>query len=66
MIPKYQEIANFRRRNQESLIEEFRNLDLLQMKIARTRIKTKLISKLPDVNRTISASDEVAILLEEN
>lgn len=65
MIPKYQEIANFRRRNQESLIEEFRNLDLLQMKIARTRIKTKLISKLPDVNRTISASDEVAILRRE-
>lgn len=65
MIPKHQEIANFRRRNQESLIEEFRNLDLLQMKIARTRIKTELISKLPDVNRTISASDEVAILRRE-
>lgn len=65
MIPKYPEIANFRRRNQESLIEEFRKLDLLQMKIARTRIKTELISKLPDVNRTLSASDEVAILRRE-
>lgn len=65
MIPKHQEIANFRRRNQESLIDEFRKLDLLQMKIARTRIKTELISKLPDVNRTISASDEVAILRRE-
>ncbi|MEG0963457.1 MAG: DUF3320 domain-containing protein [Lachnospiraceae bacterium] len=65
VIPKHLEIANFRRRNQESLIEEFRKLDLLQMKIARTRIKTELISKLPDVNRTISASDEVAILRRE-
>lgn len=65
MIPKYPAVNSFRRRNHESLIEEFSELDLLQMKIARIRIREQLIQKLPDIDRTISARDEVAILRRE-
>ena len=42
MIPKYPAVNSFRRRNHESLIEEFNTLDLLQMKIARSRIRKSL------------------------
>ncbi|SFS07432.1 DUF4011 domain-containing protein [Anaeromicropila populeti] len=65
MIPKYPSINSFRRRSQESIIEEFRNLDLLQMKIARIRVREKLLAKIPDINRMTAASDEIAILRRE-
>ncbi|SHJ80608.1 Protein of unknown function [Anaerocolumna jejuensis DSM 15929] len=65
MIPKYPSINLFRRRSQESVIEEFKNLDLLQMRIARIRVRERLLAKIPDINRMTAASDEIAILRRE-
>lgn len=65
MIPKYPAIASFRRRSQESIIDEFKNLDLLQLKIARIRVRERLLAKIPDINRMTAASDEIAILRRE-
>lgn len=65
MIPKYPAVNAFRRRSQESIIDEFKNLDLLQLKIARIRVRERLLAKIPDINRTTTASDEIAILRRE-
>lgn len=65
ILPDYPAINNFRRRNQEERINNFKKLDLLQLSIARSRIREKLISKLPDVNDVASSFGEVSILKHE-
>lgn len=64
-IVDYPAVNNFRCRTHESLIKDFRNLDIAQFTIARGRIKERLIAKLPDSNYATSSYDEVGILKRE-
>lgn len=64
-IPRYPEIQSFRRRAHEDTIREFAKLDLTQLAISRTRVKERLVAKLPDLNHFTSAVDEVGILKRE-
>lgn len=65
ITPKYPAVSSFRRRTQEEIIKEFKKLDVIQLAIARSRIKERLIDSLPDLNRSTSAVDEVGILKRE-
>lgn len=65
ILPKYPAVYSFRGHNHEDTIKRFAGLDKEQMKIARLRIREKLISNLPDVNRITAAVDEVGILKRE-
>lgn len=65
MMPKHTAVYTFRSRTHESLIAEFKELDKVQLKIARLRILEKLISKLPDTNIATSSVDEVGVLKRE-
>lgn len=58
-------VLNFRGRTHQSLIEDFNELDKLQLKIAALRIKEKLIERLPDINAATSSSEEMGILKRE-
>ncbi|MCG9969939.1 DUF4011 domain-containing protein [Pelotomaculum terephthalicicum JT] len=65
IMPNYPAVYSFRRRSQEDTISEFNKLDLTQLSIARSRVKERLVSRLPDLNRSTSAVDEVGILKRE-
>lgn len=65
MMPKFSAVFSFRRRAQEGTVKEFERLDLTQLSIARSRIRERLISRLPDMNKFVSAVDEVGILKRE-
>jgi very-short-patch-repair endonuclease len=65
VMPNYPAVYSFRRRSQEDTIREFEKLDLTQLSIARSRVKERLVSRLPDLNRATSAVDEVGILKRE-
>lgn len=64
-ILKFPTVNSFRSRNHEEIIQEFNRLDLTQLSLTRTRIKERLVSKLPDMNIGTSAIDEVGILKRE-
>ena len=64
-ILKFPTVNSFRSRNHEEIIQDFNRLDLTQLSLARTRIKERLVSKLPDLNIGTSAIDEVGILKRE-
>lgn len=55
----------FRRRLQDERIKEFRILDKEQFKIAKVRIKERLINQLPNTNSFTSSMDEIGILKRE-
>lgn len=65
MIEKKPAIASFRRNNFEETVIDFQKHDLNQMKIARLRVKERLASQLPDINRLTSSVDEIGILKRE-
>lgn len=65
MIPQYPAVFAFRSRSHQSIIDEFNELDKVQLEIARLRILERLISRLPDTNITTSSIDEVGILRRE-
>ncbi|WP_407311770.1 DUF4011 domain-containing protein [Desulfosporosinus sp. SB140] len=65
VIQNYPAVYSFRRRNQEDTIKEFYKLDLMQQAIARSRVKERLVSRLPDLNRATTAVDEVGVLRRE-
>lgn len=65
IITEMPAINQFRRRNQEDRIIEFKRLDTKQFKIAQNRIRERLINSLPDMNSMTSAKDEVGILKRE-
>lgn len=65
VIDESKVIANFRRKNQDSTIEEFKALDKQQFKIARIRIKEKLVNDLPALDSFTSGVDEISILKRE-
>lgn len=65
ILPKYPEVMNFRRKNQDYLISEFSSLDKEQLDIAKARIKKKLIENLPSLSRFTNGADEISILKRE-
>lgn len=65
MIPRYPAVYAFRSRSHQAIINDFQELDKLQLDIARLRILERLISRLPDTNITTSSVDEVGILKRE-
>lgn len=65
ILPSYPAVNGFRSRNHEETIKKFVELDKMQLEIARLRIKDKLISKLPDINKITSAKEEISILKRE-
>lgn len=58
-------IGNFRRKNQDDLIHEFKKLDLQQFSVAKARIRQILIDQLPEVDGFTSGVDEISILKKE-
>ena len=58
-------VRRFRRNTQEQRIEEFAELDDLQLQIAQLRIRETLIDGLPSGHRLLRATDEVSILERE-
>lgn len=65
ILPQYPSVFNFRRKTHEEILSRFKEFDLKQMTIAQLRIRASLIQKLPDMNRTTSALDEIGILKRE-
>ena len=65
VLPEYPAVNLFRRQNHETTTEDFVNLDLKQLKIAKSRIREYLISKIPDIDMFVSPSNEVGILKRE-
>lgn len=65
VMPNYPAVYSFRRRSHEDIVRDFEKLDLTQLSIARSRVKERLVSRLPDLNRATSAVDEVGILKRE-
>ena len=65
MYLRFPTLTNFRRRNQEALLDDFRLLDKKQFIIARTRIREILSSRLPSQTSINSGSGEIGILRHE-
>ena len=65
ILPNHPSVYSFRRRSHEDIINEFKRLDLTQLSIARSRVRERLVSRLPDLNKFTSAVDEVGILKRE-
>ena len=65
VLPEFPAILSFRRRTQDDLVQNFTTLDISQLHIARARVKERLTSRLPDINRLTNAVDELAILRRE-
>lgn len=65
VLPEYPAVLNFRRINQENVIQDFIDLDKMQFEIAKARIKGKLINSLPLLNKFTSSMDEMGILKRE-
>ena len=65
ILPKFPAVYSFRRRSHEETIKEFSKLDLDQLTIARSRVRERLASQLPDLNRFTYSRDEVGILKRE-
>lgn len=66
ILPDYPAVLKFRRKHQDSLVDEFASLDVLQFKIARARIRSKLINDLPSLDDHITSGiDEISILKKE-
>lgn len=58
-------VEQFRRHNHDEKINRFVSLDERQLLIAQERIRHNVINRIPDVNRVLSANDELSILQRE-
>ena len=65
VLTQAENVAGFRRKKQDVLIEEFCTLDLQQFSIAQAKIREKLSMQIPDINNLVSAGDELMILRRE-
>lgn len=65
ILPKFPYVNSFRRRNYENKIADFKDLDKEQFLIAQSRVKEKLLFRIPDFNSPTSPYDEVGILKKE-
>ena len=64
-IPNYPAINSFRRKSFEDTINEFKLLDTNQLIIARSRVRERLISNLPNLTIATASRDELGILKRE-
>lgn len=64
-LTKFPAVLNFIGKNHQVLIKEFNTLDKKQLRLAQFRIREKIIAKLPDINVTTSAIEEIGILKRE-
>lgn len=60
-----EELISFRRENFETLIEDFKKLDIGQYKINQLRILKKIVESFPNFNRFSNGNDEISILKRE-
>lgn len=65
VLVQAEDVADFRRKKQDALIDEFCTLDLQQFSIAQAKIREKLSMQIPDINNLVSAGDELMILRRE-
>lgn len=65
VLPEYPTVANFRRRRQDSTIEEFRKLDRRQFGISRSATRASLVDSLPSIDLLGRTDIEVKTLLWE-
>lgn len=65
VLPEYPAVLNFRRKIQEATITEFATLDKVQFKIAKARIRSKLINGLPSLEHFTTGVDEISVLKRE-
>lgn len=62
---KFPKVYNFRSANHQSIVDEFTELDKLQLEIAKLRIRALIIDKIPDFDVVTSSEDEIGILKRE-
>jgi len=62
---RFTAVNSFRRKAHEENIREFKELDNNQLIIARSRVKERLLSRLPDFNSATSSRDEIGVLKRE-
>ncbi len=65
ILKDYPAVQKFRRKAQDSLVEEFKVLDRTQFDIAKARIRGRLINALPSMDHFTSGLDEISILKRE-
>ncbi|HLU46744.1 MAG TPA: AAA domain-containing protein, partial [Planctomycetota bacterium] len=58
-------LKRFRRQDHEQAIRDFRELDLAQLRLARRRLRKRLLDSLPDATWEASARSELGILQRE-
>jgi very-short-patch-repair endonuclease len=59
------ELRQFSRQDHERLIGDFRELDLEQLRLARSRLRSRLLARLPDGSWEPSARSELGLLKRE-
>ncbi|PXV57132.1 AAA domain-containing protein [Dysgonomonas alginatilytica] len=64
-LPNYPTVQSFRHKSHESNLSEFKILDRGQMVVAQSRVRERLLSRLPDFNSITSSRDEIGILKRE-
>lgn len=65
VLPQFPAVMNFRKSTHENTIQNFANLDSLQLDIAKARIRKKLIDALPSIDRFSVGTDEISVLKRE-
>ncbi len=64
-LSQFPHVLSFRGRVQEQTIAEFKELDKTQFKIAQSRVRERVMSRMPDFNAITSTRDEIGILKRE-
>ena len=65
VLPMFPAVQSFRSRTQTQTINEFRELDKGQFKIAQARVRERALSRIPDFNSISGARDEIGVLKRE-
>lgn len=65
IIEDYPDIKSFRRRNHDSIVDNFRKLDVETFSISSSSIISKLSNNLPDFDSFMTAGIEVSLLKRE-
>ncbi|MGL5981340.1 MAG: DUF4011 domain-containing protein [Phocaeicola sp.] len=65
ILPHFPAVQSFRGRVHKQTIKEFTELDRLQLKIAQSRVRERVFSRMPDFNSITSTRDEIGVLKRE-
>lgn len=65
ILPQFTSVQSFRGRIHDQNIKEFQELDKIQFRIAQSRVRERIFSRMPDFNSITSTRDEVGILKRE-